>query len=178
MDCALRLQLQYQAAILQAELNLQNANLDVYAYLRLRRRKRRGRRRRWWLRVWLGPERRRQFGLYDQLMDELRREDEKSFLNFLRIPPEMFDEVLERVRPRITKKHTWWRAPIDPGMKLAVTLRHLASGSKYTSMQFGWRAPHNTISIIVREVNITLLLTHYPGMTPGVVMEFGQHWHS
>ena len=40
-------------------------------------------------------------------------------------------------------------------MKLAIALRHLASGSKYTDMRFGWRVPHNTISIIVRETIVS-----------------------
>ena len=70
----------------------------------------------------------------------------------MRMPPEMFDEILERLRPRITKQMTFYREPLDPGMKLAITLRHLASGSKYTNMRFGWRVPHNTISLVVREV--------------------------
>jgi hypothetical protein len=102
-----------------------------------------------WARAWLGPERRRQFGLYDQLMMELRREDTAAFTNFMRMQPEMFDEILARVGPRITKQHTFYRAPLEPGLKLAITLRHLASGSKYTNMRYGWRVPHNTIAIIV-----------------------------
>ena len=66
-----------------------------------------------WAKAWLGPDRRRQFGLYDQLMTELRREDTKAFCNFMRMPTEMFDEILERVGPRITKQHTFYRAPIE-----------------------------------------------------------------
>ncbi|XP_068250352.1 putative nuclease HARBI1 [Palaemon carinicauda] len=96
--------------------------------------------------------RRRQFGIYDQLMVELRKEDHASFTNFLRMPPAMFDELLARVGPRIIKQHTFFRDPLEPGMKLALTLRHLASGNKYASMKFGWRVPHNTQSLVVREV--------------------------
>lgn len=64
----------------------------------------------------------------------------------------MFDEVVARLEPRLRKAHTWWRAPIETGMKVAITLRHLASGAKYMDMRYGWRVPHNTISVIVREV--------------------------
>ena len=156
MECHVRLHVQYQVALIQAQIDLLDANLNIYAHVQNRRR----RRRRLWCRAWLGSDRRRQFGLYDQLMTELRREDQKSFVKFMRMQPEMFDEILERVGPRITKQYTFYRAPIDPGMKLAVTLRHLASGSKYTSMQFGWRVPHNTISVIVREVN--RLIFYFP----------------
>ena len=73
---------------------------------------------------------RRQFGMYDQLMVELRNEDHASFTNFLRMPPEMFDELLAIVIPRITKQYTFYRDPLEPGMKLALTMRHLASGNK------------------------------------------------
>ena len=40
-------------------------------------------------------------------------------MNFMRMPTEMFDEILDRVGPKIAKQHTFWRAPLDPGMKLA-----------------------------------------------------------
>lgn len=151
-----------EVALLQAELDVQVARLRLYENVLQRRRARRRnqniRRRRFWFRPWLGPERRMRFGLYDQLMVELRAEDLNSFCNFMRMPPDMFHEILRRVGPRITKKHTWFRAPIEPGMKLAITLRHLASGAKYMDMRYGWRVPHNTISKIVREVNMEYFL--------------------
>ena len=103
-----------------------------------------------WVRKWI--QKRREFGIYDQLMEELRAEDPKSFTNFMRMAPEMFDELLDRLSPRITKKHTTFREPLSPGLKLALTLRHLASGNKYSSLKFGWRVPHNTQSLLVREV--------------------------
>ncbi|XP_028395726.1 protein ANTAGONIST OF LIKE HETEROCHROMATIN PROTEIN 1-like [Dendronephthya gigantea] len=102
------------------------------------------------MRSWIG--RRRQFGIYDQLLVELRSEDTRCFKNFMRMVPEMFDELLARVSPRITKKHTWYRRPLEPGLKLSLTLRHLASGSTYSAMKYGWRVPHNTQSLIVKEV--------------------------
>ena len=85
-------------------------------------------------------------------MVELRAEDDTAFRNFMRMPPPMFDELLNRLQDRLTKEETNMREPIAPGLKLALTLRHLASGNKYTSMQYGWRVPDNSISVIVREV--------------------------
>ena len=85
-----------------------------------------------------------QFGIYDQLLLELRTEDQRGFKNFMLMPPEMFDELLDRVGPRITKQQTWLRKPLEPGLKLALTLRHLASGSSYSTMQYGWRVQANT----------------------------------
>ena len=81
--------------------------------------------------------------MYDQLMVELRNEDTASFKNFLRMPTDMYDEFVARVGPRITKQHTWYREPLEPGLKIVITLRHLASGNKYSSLQYGRRV-HNT----------------------------------
>ncbi len=73
------------------------------------RRNRRGRRRRRsvWVRPWI--TRRLDFGLYDQLLVELRNEDQGAFKNFMRMPPDMYDELLRRVGPRITKQNTKYR---------------------------------------------------------------------
>ena len=90
--------------------------------------------------------------MFDRLLVELRAEDPSSFQNFLRMPPPMFDELLERLSPRLEKEETFMRKPISPGLKLAITLRHFASGQTYSSMKFSWRVPHNTISLIVVEV--------------------------
>ncbi|XP_041467460.1 uncharacterized protein LOC121417789 [Lytechinus variegatus] len=90
--------------------------------------------------------------MYDRLMVELRNEDPRAFQNFRRMPPDMFDELVNRLTPRLLKTQTNFRANLEPGLKVAITLRHLASGSKYRDMQYGWRVPHNTISKVVREV--------------------------
>ena len=118
--------------------------------LQERKRRRRSRRRSVWVRPWIG--RRLELGIYDRLMVELRNEDPSSFQNFMRMSPAMFDELVNRLTPRLTRPSTNYRANLQPGLKLAVTLRHLASGTKYRDMAYGWRLPHNTISKVVREV--------------------------
>ena len=100
--------------------------------------------------------------LYDQLLVELQNEDQRSFKNFMRMSPEMFDELLERVGPRITKQHTWYRKSLEPGLKLALTLHYLASGSTYSTMKYGWRFPHNTQSLVVREVCQAIIDEYMP----------------
>ena len=102
------------------------------------------------MKPWIG--RRQKIGMYDQLMVELRKGDYSSFTNFLCMLPTMFDKLLVRVHPRITKNLTFYRSPLEPGMNLTMTLRHLASGNKYASMNFGWRVPNTTQSLVVREV--------------------------
>ena len=62
----------------------------------------RGRRqRRWWVRPWI--ERRRLFGQYDTLFQELERESHGDYQSYIRMDPALFEELLTRVTPRITK---------------------------------------------------------------------------
>lgn len=44
------------------------------------------------------------------------------------------------------------RPPLKPGLKLAITLRFLATGNSYKSLAFDFRVAHNTISLFVPEV--------------------------
>jgi len=74
---------------------------------------------------WLSADERLLYGHYDLLMYELRMEDQASFFNFLRMHPEMFDKLLARIAPRIQKQDTRYRKALEPGFKLAVTIRFL-----------------------------------------------------
>ena len=112
--------------------------------------RRRIRRRATWVREWLS--RRPLHGQYDQLLTELHREDLPGYRNFLRITLELFHEMVERVTPILEKQRTPMRAPLDMGLKLAVTLRFLATGECYASLQYSFRVARNTISIFVPEV--------------------------
>ena len=92
-------------------------------------------------------------GQYERLMVELSQEDVPGYKNFMRLEPMMFQELINRVSGRILKKDTWYRKAIPPGLKLAITLRHLATGDSYHSLMYGFRVAHNTISSIVRDVS-------------------------
>ncbi len=54
--------------------------------------------------------------------------------------------------PRITKVNTRFHQAHLPGLKLAITLRHLATANSYHGLAFSFRVPYNSISKIVREV--------------------------
>ena len=82
-------------------------------------------------------------------MYELRYEDNASYFNFLRVPPDMFDDLLGRLGPPIAKQDTSYLKALEPGLKLAMTMRHFASGDRYASMTFDFRVPHNTMSVCV-----------------------------
>ncbi|KAI4813182.1 hypothetical protein KUCAC02_024528, partial [Chaenocephalus aceratus] len=105
-----------------------------------------------WVRKWLSEKRRERYGHYSTLLNELKTEDEKAFFNYTRLPRGLYDEVLRRVEGRIEKKDTWYRKSLPPGLKLSITLRHLACGDNYPSLSYNFRVSPNTISLINNEV--------------------------
>jgi len=96
--------------------------------------------------------RRNIFGQYHQLLTELHREDPQGYKNFLRITPALFHEMVEKVTPQLEKKRTFMREPCEVGLKLATTLRHLATGDSYVSLQYSFRVEESTICRFVPEV--------------------------
>ena len=45
-----------------------------------------------------------------------------------------------------------YRCPLEPGLKIAITLWFLATGNSFQSMELCWRSAHNTIGKFVPEV--------------------------
>lgn len=97
-----------------------------------------------WVRDWVS--RREERGCYLSLMKELETEDPAAYRNFLRMPKNDFDYLLNLVAPLIMKSDTVMRKAITPAEKLSVTLRYLATGDTFTSLQYMFRIPKNTIS--------------------------------
>jgi hypothetical protein len=159
MQLQLRLtQQQNQTAILLAK-----AKLKLQEKRRIRRQKkeeeeggqykviRKERKRRSiWVRQWLA--RRPDLGQYVRLLRELKKEDSKGFRNFLRVDFDLYKEILQRIEGRIKKLDTNYRKALSPGLKLAITLRYLASGDSYHSLMYGFRVAHNTISLLIPQV--------------------------
>lgn len=50
------------------------------------------------------------------------------------------------------KRDTCYRNVIRPGLKLAITLRYMASCDSYRSLMYGFRVPHNTICLLIPDV--------------------------
>ena len=106
-----------------------------------------------WVRPWLIEERRQHLGQFSSLLDtHLRLEDPVAFQNYTRLTPQIFDEVLQKVTPAIKGEVTSFRQPLPPGLKLAVTLRHLATGDNYRSLAYAFRCGVSSISKMVPEV--------------------------
>ena len=103
-----------------------------------------------WVREWL--LKRHRYGMYEKLLNQLREGDVKSFRNFVRMDPEMFNQIVEDLTPKLQKKTANCRKPLSPGLKLAITLRYLATGDSYKSLAYGFRVAPNTIVSVVPEV--------------------------
>ncbi|XP_041376478.1 uncharacterized protein LOC121388977 [Gigantopelta aegis] len=95
--------------------------------------------------------------MYEKLMGELEREDVAGFRNFIRMEPARFYELLQRIGDRITKQNTWFRKPLEPGLKLSIALRYYAAGDSYHSLIYSFRVAHNTISKIMLEVSSAIV---------------------
>lgn len=107
-------------------------------------------RRKVWRKNWV--ERREREGFCVKLYRELREEEPQLLHNFLRMSADQFDHLLALVSPHITKEDTVMRASIPASDRLILTLRFLATGDNFRSLQFLFRIPHNTISTVIPEV--------------------------
>lgn len=66
--------------------------------------------------------------------------DVVSFINFVRMDPEMFNQMEEDLTLMPQKKTTNYRRPLSTGLLLAITLRYLAT----RSLAYGFRVTPTT----------------------------------
>ena len=139
----------------------------------------------YWCSPWTNHENRLHFGDWNNLLRDLRVDDTEAYFNYLRMPPRVFDEILRRIEHRIRKTDTRMRKALTPGLKLAATLRHLASGDKYTTIGYQFRVSKKTVSKFVPEVcqaihdefvNEVLVLPNTPADWKQIATEFERRW--
>ena len=133
---------------------------------------------------------RRRHGIFWTLLQELC--DPRSighsahFKEFLRIDVDLFNEILNAVTPYIIRHDTNWRECVTPGERLAITLRYIAAGGLYSSLQAQFRVSIPTISKIIPEVCAALIelyseeLIHIPETPAGwrrVAARFADRWN-
>ena len=61
-----------------------------------------------------------QLGHNRTLLHELKEEDIDSFKNYLSMDPDIFNNILERINPRIKKMTSGYKEPIPACLRLAV----------------------------------------------------------
>ena len=103
-----------------------------------------------WVLPWILQREER--GCYRTLLDELITTDMPGYRNFTRMEPAIFYLIEERITPYLRKSITNFRKPLEVGLKLVVTLRHLSTGESYMSLQYQWRVGRTTICKFVPQV--------------------------
>ena len=107
-----------------------------------------GKRKRWWSRnLFAGGV---SVGL--NLLEKLKLEDGMGFSNFTRMTPSDFEELLQMFGGKISKCDTRFRETIPASIRLAVSIRFLASGESFTSPMYTFRISKQSISRFVPDV--------------------------
>jgi hypothetical protein len=82
-------------------------------------------------------------------MQEMELVDPESYRKMLRVEPDMFHELRERLSDRL-RPHS--HRGLSVGLQLAVTLKYLATGMDYLSLEHGFLVGNNTVSKVVKRV--------------------------
>jgi len=106
--------------------------------------------RRVWVREWI--KRRNMLGASNLVSMELKSNFPEDFRNLLQMTECQFEYLLLRVTNIISKSDTNMRQAINAKTKLEVTLRYLATGDSFKSLELLFRVPKNTISIFQKPV--------------------------
>ena len=103
-----------------------------------------------WVKEWLLA--RENKSVYNNLFQELRVDDAESYRRYLRMNTDTLQELLQSVTPKLEKRGTTMRKPLSVEEKLICTLRFLATGEAFSSLQYQFRISKSTISLFVPEV--------------------------
>ena len=115
-------------------------------------------RRRWWSsQLYLNRRRLNNVNNTFLLTDMLTDKDSGKFVNFVIMSQEDFNFLLNSVKDKIRKRDTTFRLAVPPEERLAVTLRFLATGDSFTSLQYLFKISKQLISEIVPEVCQTII---------------------
>lgn len=113
-----------------------------------------------WVRSWIA--RREERGAFHQLVKELVIEDSAGYREFFRVNSQQFQFLLDKIGSRIAKKETLLRPSIKAAERLAVTLRYLATGETFKSLEYSFRISRTLISSTVIECCEALYETLQP----------------
>ncbi|XP_071509325.1 uncharacterized protein [Diadema antillarum] len=85
-------------------------------------------------------------------MEALEEGDLTTYKKLLRMDPDLFRELVARLTPRLMKQDTNMRKALPVGLKVALTLRFLASGDTYVSLAACFRVGTSTIGPMISDV--------------------------
>ena len=108
-----------------------------------------------WTRPWLLH--RRNDGAFHKIFKELKEEDSDGFKGYVRMDVDHFDELVHLLSPLLLKKDTNMRECIKPEEMCCVTLRYLATGESFRSLEYQFRISKKAISYIVQEVSLAII---------------------
>ena len=74
----------------------------------------------------------------------------------MRLSPDIFRELVERVGPVIQKEKSRIHEPFPAGLKVAIILRYLATGVSDNTLMYGFWVAFNTISLFVPDMCETI----------------------
>lgn len=77
--------------------------------------------------------------------------DDEDFRIYLRMSSDSFGELLELVKPYITKTNTVMRKAVTAEERLVATLKYLASGREFRELKFGTSISSQLLSDIIPE---------------------------
>ena len=91
-------------------------------------------------------------GAFVNIFKDLELTDAEDFRRFMRMDVPHFQELLSLISSDLQKTETRMRKPITPKERLALTLRFLATGETFRSLEFQFRISRKAISYIVDKV--------------------------
>ncbi|XP_049700170.2 uncharacterized protein LOC126055353 [Helicoverpa armigera] len=125
--------------------------LAIYSYAIKKKQtiQKKQRKRRWWITT---IHRNRTSATMEEQLNELVAEPTDEFKKFSRMSLNDFEYLLSQISTRISKQDTQLRKAIPAQIRLAITLRYLATGDDFESLHFLFKVSPQIISKIIPEV--------------------------
>nr|XP_034192159.1 uncharacterized protein LOC117609659 [Osmia lignaria] len=123
-----------------------------------RKRRRTNQDKRWWISQMY---KNRATSSGEKVIRDLQIEASGHFKNFVRMSSEDFEFLINAIGPKIQKNYTRFRkAEMTVKERLSITLRFLATGDSYTSLQYLFKVSKQLISKIVPDFENQFMTVH------------------